>query len=203
MKKRKSRLCLPFRWKKGASILQPSNFGSVCSRLPYTSCKNLVKKLLYSYAIETAATKYGWRNEENAKNDLKQYGIYAKPCGRFIDSKLPLLVATPDRLIDDDRILEIKCPCSCAELTPEDSIFSRQVSFWSVDKENNNIIGLNKNHSFYYLTQGHMHIAQKEFVKRKWKKKIIFWWKIRKKNCVNFIIIAYCQLVNPRSSERP
>lgn len=50
------------------------------------------------------------------------YGISIRDCGLFIDEKYPFLGATPDGLIDDNGIVEIKCPHSCKLVSPLEAL---------------------------------------------------------------------------------
>ena len=142
--------------------LTASNFGSVCNRLPYTSCQNLVKKILYSY-FDTGAMKYGRKHEKSAIKELEKENIIVKPSGLFIDKKFPFLAASPDGLIEDNGIIEIKCPSSCADLTPEEGIHARKITFWTINRNTKTIDGVNKRHIYYYQIQGQMHITGREY----------------------------------------
>lgn len=46
------------------------------------------------------------------------------PCGLFVDKMLMFLAASPDGLIDDDSIAEIKCPVSIKDYTPEEAFLT-------------------------------------------------------------------------------
>lgn len=142
--------------------LTASNFGYVCNKLPYTKCDSLVKKMLY-ININTHAMKYGRIHEKDAIHDLKLKNINVQPCGLIIDEELPFLAATPDGLIDNTGILEIKCPASCSQLTPEESILGRKFTFWNIDKSKKEITGFNKKHIHHYQVQGQLHISKREY----------------------------------------
>jgi len=45
-----------------------------------------------------------------------------KPCGLFIDTENSYLGASPDGLIDENGLVEIKCPLSAENLTAEEAI---------------------------------------------------------------------------------
>ncbi|GBO24640.1 hypothetical protein AVEN_219042-1 [Araneus ventricosus] len=118
--------------------LNASNFVFVCNRLPHAKCDNIVKNILYSN-FESSGMKYGKKHEKDAIEELKKMGIKIKSSGLFIDENLPFLAATPDGLIDDDGTVEIKCPSSCSDLTPEESILKRKITLRTIDKKNNKI----------------------------------------------------------------
>lgn len=104
-------------------MLTASNFGPVCRMRPTTSCAATVKNILYPPSIDTAAMKYGREREETARKELStilQKEI--KKCGLFIDKEHPCLGASPDGLLDEDGIVEIKCPFSAQNLTAEEAI---------------------------------------------------------------------------------
>jgi len=50
-----------------------------------------------------------------------------QPSGLFFYIKLPYLAASPDVIIDDDSLVEIKCPANAKELSPEEAITSGKI----------------------------------------------------------------------------
>lgn len=107
--------------------LTASFFGQVCHKLSYTSCKNIVKSILYSN-VGTIHMKYGRIHESDAVKYIAN--IEVKSCGFFVKKEEPYLGATPDGLIGDDGIIEIKCLSSCSKFTPEEAIKKKKVSFF-------------------------------------------------------------------------
>ncbi|KMQ85017.1 hypothetical protein RF55_16728, partial [Lasius niger] len=104
-------------------MLTASNFGIVCRMRPTTSCAATVKSILYPAHIDTAAIKYGRDKEEVARIELAaKINKIIKPCGLFIDNDNPCLGASPDGLIDEDGLVEIKCPLSAENLTADEAI---------------------------------------------------------------------------------
>ncbi|KAJ8881580.1 hypothetical protein PR048_018064 [Dryococelus australis] len=59
-------------------------------------------------------------------------------CCLCIDS--PYLGAMPDGLVNNNEIVEIKCPSAAEDLTPEGAVLSRKNTFWTLCKEKKNII---------------------------------------------------------------
>lgn len=99
-------------------LLTASNFGSIINRRPDTGRENVIKNLNYTSDVDTIAMEYGRNNENEAKICLENLlGIKIRECGLFIDEFNYFVGATPDVLIDD--LVEIKCPHSAADLTPE------------------------------------------------------------------------------------
>ncbi|KYQ54038.1 hypothetical protein ALC60_07050 [Trachymyrmex zeteki] len=104
-------------------MLTASNFGVVCRMRSTTSCAITVKNILFPPFIDTAAIKYGRDKEEMAKQDLAvQLKKQIKPCGLFINRDNPWLGATPDGFLDEDGIVEIKCPLSAKNLSAEEAV---------------------------------------------------------------------------------
>jgi len=104
-------------------MLTASNFGVMCRMRATTSCATIVKNILFPPSIDTAAVKYGRTMEEMAKQELvAKLKKEIKSCGLFIDYNNPCLGASPDGLIDEDGLVEIKCPLSAENLTAEEAI---------------------------------------------------------------------------------
>lgn len=151
-------------WKEERrKLLTASNFGVVCNRRPTTSCKNLVKAMLYS-DFDTEAMRYGRTNEDTAVHELETTeGVSVSRCGLFIDSDKPYLGASPDGLIDDDGLVEVKCPSSAKEMTPNDAIAARKITFWSYDKARAKVTGVNVRHKYHYQVQGQLHVTKRNY----------------------------------------
>lgn len=61
--------------------------------------------------------------EKTAKQDISvQLKKDIKPCGLFIDRDNPYLGASPDGLLDENGLVEIKCPLSTENFTAEEAI---------------------------------------------------------------------------------
>lgn len=64
-------------------------------------------------------TEYRKLNESTAKQEIEDIKeIEIKEWGLFIDTDKPYLGASPDGLIGENGIVEIKCPYSAANMTP-------------------------------------------------------------------------------------
>ena len=134
-------------------MLTASNFGSVCRMRPTTSCAATVKNILYPSSIDTAAMKYGRENEKIAREELAlKLNKAIKPCGLFIDSENPFLGASPDGLIEENGIVEIKCPMSAEHLTTEKAIETFPSLKGIFDQKNPH--KMNRNHRYFYQVQG-------------------------------------------------
>lgn len=108
--------------------LTASYFGVVC-RIPNPlTCCNRVNGILYKNLME-----YGSMNEKVAIVQLEQQiSIKVLPCGIFTDKDDAGLAASPDGLIlDQNGIIEIKCPFSAKGMSPDYVIRERKIRFWS------------------------------------------------------------------------
>lgn len=140
--------------------LTASFFGKVCNRRPSTRTCNTVKEILYpkTSKAKLAALEYGNRYESEAREELaKAIGEEIVPCGLFIDETLHYLGASPDGLVADDAIVEIKCPSSCENMELTD--------VWETKKNirrifsKNDLSQMNPNHVYYFQVQGQLHIT--------------------------------------------
>jgi hypothetical protein len=101
-------------------LITASNFKRIICLRTHTRCKSVVKCMLYSININCKAMEYGWENEREAKLQLETVlGVSISECGLFIDTKNHFLGATPDGLIVNNTLVEIKCLISAANITHE------------------------------------------------------------------------------------
>ncbi|KAJ8886037.1 hypothetical protein PR048_012243 [Dryococelus australis] len=78
--------------------LAASKFGVVCKRAESTLCDKLVKQIIVQQILRTNAVLYGQRHEESAKKLYEaQYKVKVECC------------ASPDGLVLEDSVVEVKC----------------------------------------------------------------------------------------------
>lgn len=143
------------------NILTASNFGRVCKMRATTGCEATVKQLLYT-AYDCDAMEYGRRKEDQARVDLsKELQEDINKSGLFIDREHPFLGASPDGLVGTEKTVEIKCPSSARDMTPDEAIRKRKCTFWSVNKEGE-IGEINKKHNFFYQIQGQLQVTKRQ-----------------------------------------
>ncbi|KAL4084111.1 hypothetical protein QTP88_027946 [Uroleucon formosanum] len=141
--------------------LTASVFGNICKLRSTMSRAKTVSNILYGSFCGNDATKYGIQNEENAKYALSD--ILNKPIrssGLIIDHELPFLAASPDGLIGEDSLVEIKCPISAKDILPEYAISTRKIKSCEII---NGKLQLKRTDSYYYQVQGQLHISKKKF----------------------------------------
>ncbi|GFV69614.1 yqaJ domain-containing protein [Trichonephila clavipes] len=100
------------RWRYERSLrLSSSFFKEIAGKS--TPCTKLVMRIVYGRDLCNAAMKYGLANEEIARKQYeREYSTEIKICGLFVDKDKPFLCASPDGLVGDDGLIEIKCPYS-------------------------------------------------------------------------------------------
>lgn len=119
----------------------------------------MVNNILFSTFSGNAATRYGIANEETAKEQLAdQIKKRISPSGLFVDKKIPFLAASPDGIIGDDSLLEIKCPAVAKELTPEEAINMGKIKSCLIK---NGQLHLKRNDNYFYQVQGQLHISRR------------------------------------------
>ncbi|GFU76154.1 yqaJ domain-containing protein [Trichonephila clavipes] len=102
------------RWRYERSLrLSSSFFKEIACRKKSTPCSKLVMRIVYGRDLCNAAMKYGLANEEIArKQHEREYSTEVKICSLFVDKDKPFLCASPDGLVGEDGLIEIKCPYS-------------------------------------------------------------------------------------------
>lgn len=145
------------------NMLTSSLFGKICRRR--SKFGTLVKQIFKSKNMSpTTAMKHGLHYENVAKEKLeKQLNIKVKECGLLIDEENTFLGSSPDGLIDDDGMIEIKCPHASFGLKIDDQIVNRKITCYSVDRKSKDILGVNKNHEYFYQIQGQLNIFKRKY----------------------------------------
>lgn len=98
-----------------------------------------------------------------AREQLQEkLGVEINDCGLFIDAELAYLAATPDGIIGDNAIVEIKCPYAARQVSPAAAIRDNVADLNRIfDKIDNS--RMNQRHSYYFQVQGQLHITQREY----------------------------------------
>lgn len=84
--------------------------------------------MLFGTFKGNAATRYVIEHEmiaiEQLENKINKKIV---PSGLIVDLNQPFLAASPDGLIGSDSLVEIKCPASAKDMTPEEGINSKKI----------------------------------------------------------------------------
>lgn len=144
------------------NILTASNFGRVIKRRMDVSCQNMVKDILYKKSIDhVKSIKHGRDNEKLALEQLSQQEkVEIHPCGLYIDPDVPYLGASPDGIIKEDMVVEIKCPKTCYNIGVEKAVEEKKLKFYKKTKDG--VLEVNKDHYWYFQAQGQLHVTRRE-----------------------------------------
>lgn len=143
--------------------LTASWFGLVCKRYPYSSCKPVVQRMLYpkSDLQNNRHLQHGRKYEQHALLQYKRENVSVQECGLFIHDKFGFLGASPDGLIGEDGLIEVKCPSSAVDMTIEEAI--DKVKSLCLEKTVDSVIRLKRNHDYYYQVQGQLQICKRSW----------------------------------------
>ena len=142
-------------------MLTASNFGGVCRMRLTTSCGVKVKNILYPPISDVVALRYGHDYEDTARRELAiKLKKEIRLCGLFVDKELHFLGASPDGLIDEDGLVEIKCPLTAKDLTAQEAAESLTYMKGVFDKKDSD--AMSRTHKYFYQVQGQLHIARRQ-----------------------------------------
>ncbi|PZC74694.1 hypothetical protein B5X24_HaOG207319 [Helicoverpa armigera] len=141
-------------------MITASNFGIVAKRKETSSKAKLVQNILYQPNLaQIRPVAHGLENERFALQQLAlQEKVTVEPCGLFVDQEYPFIGATPDGLIGNDMIVEIKCPLVAYKIGIDSAIKQNKIQIWRFDRKTNQIV-LNKNSNWFYQVQGQLHVT--------------------------------------------
>ena len=121
----------------------------------------LFENQLFSVNNETEATKYGQQHEKDAIKKLEQIlGVRIDEPKKYVDKDHKYLVSIPDGLIDDDKLVEIKCPYKCSKNSMESLARSNEQFCLKITDDGR--LKLKENHDYYYQVQGELNICKKD-----------------------------------------
>ena len=141
--------------------LTASNFGSVLDAKRITP--SLLKRLLGEYDLSRVkAIQWGVDNEEEAIRAFTlKTGKTVKETGIWFDSS-GILGASPDGIVDDETVLETKCPYTERNVTRrEEALKSR--TFCPKKSESGCGYVLKREHVYWHQVQGEMYFSRRKF----------------------------------------
>ena len=145
-------------WKvQRSKRLTASNFGRVGKMRRSTSCQSTVTGLLYPASLaDLTALEWGRQNEPAALVQLARLlNTEIRPCGLFVEAGRGLLAASPDGLVGEDAVVEVKCPSRCQD-RPIRAVAESDSSFCLEINRHTGRLGLRRGHHYYYQVQGQM-----------------------------------------------
>ncbi|XP_062603648.1 uncharacterized protein LOC134265461 [Saccostrea cucullata] len=137
--------------------LTASRFGEVCR----ATCRRNTSKLCCSILCSNIKTKAILHGKNYEKKALKLFenklGIKTRECGLFVCLDYPYLGASPDAVVDDSAIVEVKCSYS-----GKNDMVKPGGHFKYLTTDDNGNIALKKSHSYYDQIQGQLYISKRE-----------------------------------------
>ncbi|CAI6376417.1 unnamed protein product [Macrosiphum euphorbiae] len=88
-------------------------------------------------------------------------GTTIQTCGLIIDEDYPFFGASPDGLIGNDSIIEVKCPYSAKDYpTVEEAIKDKKIKFLKLNERGE--ISLKKDDNYFYQIIGQLRISKRD-----------------------------------------
>ena len=141
--------------------LTASNFGCVLKAKRVTP--SLLKRLLGEYDLsKVKAVQWGVNNEQEAlKAFTRLTGKTVQETGLWLDPS-GILGASPDGIVDDETVLEAKCPYTERNLTIEEAVATSK-SFCLEKAQDGEGFVLKKDHVYWDQVQGEMFFSGRKF----------------------------------------
>lgn len=142
--------------------LTASNFGKIYKLRATTNKNKVANDIAHSTFFGNKSTKYGVENERCAISELAvALESDIRESGLFVDTQNSFLAASPDGLIGQNIIVEVKCPYSARNTTPQDAIKNKIIKYGKIDE--NGRFSLSRNHPYYNQVQGQLFITNRKF----------------------------------------
>ena len=79
---------------------------------------------------------------------LAAQGLQLRPCGLFVDTEAGYLAASPDGVLDEDTLVEVKCPLKCRDRAIADLAASDSSFCLGLDPDTETL-ALKRSHNYY------------------------------------------------------
>ena len=148
-----------YKWKEERHWrLTASRFGEICRATERRDMSSLAKSILNPPDLSRLpAVSYGKAQEANAiKKFMEVTKLEVTKCGLFVDIDHGFLAATPDGIIDEDTLLEVKSPYTGRKehISPG--------KWFSHLEQRDGELKLKKLHPYMYQVQGQMAICKRK-----------------------------------------
>lgn len=137
--------------------LHASNFSKICKATDRTNLEMYADSLTKIKQFTSAATSHGKLYEATAlkeyteatSNSIQQTGI-------VVSSTMPYLACSPDGLVGDRGIVEVKCPYAAKDM----AVSEKTVPYLHLVNEN---LTLKPNDSYYFQVQGTLFCTERQW----------------------------------------
>ncbi|XP_069110247.1 uncharacterized protein [Argopecten irradians] len=139
-------------WKEERMHHLPSSmYGRICKATDRTDFVKLARSLTHFTDIKTAPLEHGRKYESFAiQKYMSDTGCIVKPCGLFVSMDFPHLSSSPDGIVTDKSIIEVKCPY----VSRDKPINSLTVPYLKQTSKSG--YTLDPNHDYYFQIQGQL-----------------------------------------------
>ena len=135
---------------------------SIClefAKNPSTFIKNYWWRI-HQKELKTAPIEWGKKHENTAFEVCLEMFKDVKKCGFFVSKKFPQFGCSPDGIIPNEWLIEIKCPFLLKDTTPTDLSklsAAQKRSFFLVETPYG--VQLDKKHKYHYQCQWQMFVT--------------------------------------------
>ena len=137
--------------------LTSSHFGEICKATERRDKTKLAESYTVVRDLRCPAIQHGRKYEAVA---VEEYQLETQrktsACGMFVSPNYPFIAASPDRVVDDSTLLEVKCPFTAREQL----ISHASVPYLKLNEDGD--LELDRNHQYYYQVQGQMFCTGKQ-----------------------------------------
>jgi hypothetical protein len=150
-------------------LLTASNFYKIVTKQKSSNCANLIKSLLYTIQsksdnrnLDTDARSYGKHYESVARKFFEQkYGVQVIETGIFIDKPNGYLGASPDGLLGEEGLLEIKCPFAARDYSDiQKAVLDGCIKYLDISDGQTHLI---RNNMYYFQVIGQLAITGRKY----------------------------------------
>lgn len=149
-----------YRWKRR---IPASKFGEIIlSEGSRSRDKAFTDHILtFNESGDNEASNYGKLHEKDAVKKLENIlGLEIREPKKFVDKEHKFLVCIPDGLLDDDKLVEIKCPYKCS--TTSMALLAKEDENFCLKVTDTGRLKLKEDHPYYYQVQGELRISRKD-----------------------------------------
>ncbi|KAE8737362.1 hypothetical protein FOCC_FOCC017175 [Frankliniella occidentalis] len=140
--------------------LSSVNFKKAAIRGVDIPCDKLLRTILRrkKWKKLPSAIEFGITHEKDAVAFYeRKFTVSTKECGLFVDAETPFLVASPDRLVGSNGLLEVKC--LYANSQKYKNIDGSKIDSLRETKKGSGEFILFRGHDYYYQIQGQLNIT--------------------------------------------
>lgn len=143
-------------WRKQHTLrLTSSKFGVICRATGRKDLSRLADQLVSPRSFTCRSVQHGLKYEAVAVQMFQAQYSATAPCVMFVCLDALWLAATPDQIVSDTAILEVKCPY----VAKDKCINPATVPYL---KDIDNTLQMDRNHAYFYQIQGQLLCSNRE-----------------------------------------